>query len=73
MIKSDVIEHSSSPWSAPVVLAKRKDGTERFYIDYRNLNEIPWKDVYPLARCEEILESLAGTYFTQTVNFKKLI
>ena len=55
MIKSDVIEHSNSPWSAPVVFAKKKDGTERFCIDYRKLNEITRKDVYPLPRCEEIL------------------
>ena len=63
--KSDVIEHANSPWSAPVVLVKKKDGIERFSIDYRKLNEITRKDVYPLPRCEEILESLASTtYFT---------
>lgn len=65
MIKSDVIEHSNSPWSAPVVLVKKKDGTGRSCIDCRKLNEITRKDVYPFPRCEEILESLAGTaYFT---------
>ena len=65
MLASDVIEHSTPPWSAPVVLVKKKDGTESVCVDYRKLNAITKKDVYPLPRCEEILESLAGTaYFT---------
>ena len=46
-------------------MLKKKDEAERFCIDYRKLNEITRKDVYPLPRCEEILESLASTtYFT---------
>ncbi|CAB4023352.1 Retrovirus-related Pol poly from transposon [Paramuricea clavata] len=65
LIESDVIEHSKSPWAAKVVFVKKKDGTERFCIDYRKLNEITKKDVYPLPRCEKILESLAcAAYFS---------
>ena len=63
MMDSDVIEHSCSPSTAPVVLIKKRDGTERFCVDYRKLNEITRKDVYPLPRCEEILESLSGTVY----------
>ena len=57
-------EPSSPPWSAPVVLVKKKDSSERFCIDHRKLNSITKKDVYPLPRCEEILESSGGAYFT---------
>ena len=65
MMASDVIEPSSPPWSAPVVLVKKKDSSERFCIDHRKLNSITKKDVYPLPRCDEILESLSGgAYFT---------
>ena len=63
MMASDVIEPSSPPWSAPVALIKKKDGGERFCIDYRKLNSITKKDVYPLPRCDEILESLSGGAF----------
>ena len=63
MMDSDVVEYSCSPSTAPVVLIKKSDGTERFCVDYRKLKEITRKDVYPLPRCEEILESLSGTVY----------
>ena len=65
MLASDLIKPSSSPWSAPVALVKKKDGSERFCIDYRKLHSVTKKDVFPLPRCDEILESLSGAaYFT---------
>ena len=65
MLESDVIEPSTSPWCSPVVLVAKKDGSHRFCVDYRKLNEITKKDVYPLPRCEDILHALSGAaYFT---------
>eukprot|EP00795_Rhopilema_esculentum_P001442 gene1442-biopygen10090 len=56
---------SSSPWSSPVVLVKKKDGTTRFCIDYRKLNAVTRKDSYHLPRIDDALDSLAGSrYFT---------
>ena len=66
---SDVIEHSCSPWSAPVVLVNKNDGTERFCVDYRKLNEITRKDAYLLPRCEEILQSFSGTMYFSHLDF----
>ena len=64
MLGKGVVRPSTSPWSSPVVMAK-KDGTWRFCVDYRKLNAVTHQDAYPLPRVDETLESLAGsTYFT---------
>ena len=55
-----LIELSSSPWSSPIVLAKTKDGEWRFCVDYRRLNAITTKDIYPLPRIESTLARLHG-------------
>jgi len=48
MQQHGVISPSSSPWASPVVLVRKKDGTLRFCIDFRNLNSVTKPDVYPL-------------------------
>ena len=65
MEKQGVISKSDSPWSSPVVLVKKKDGSVRFCVDFRSLNSITKKDGYPLPIIEDYLSVLGkAKYFT---------
>ena len=48
LLRDRKIRPSDSPWAAPILLAKKKDGSERLVVDYRRLNDITIKDSYPL-------------------------
>jgi hypothetical protein len=63
MTEQGVIRPSISPWASPVVLVPKKDGTKRFCVDYRRLNGITKKDVYPLPRIDDILDTVGGCQF----------
>ncbi|KAA3483477.1 DNA/RNA polymerases superfamily protein [Gossypium australe] len=51
---------SFSPWGAPVLFVKKKDGTMRMCIDYRQLNKVTIKNKYPLPRIEDLFDQLKG-------------
>ena len=68
MREQGIVKPSTSPWSSPVVLVPKKDGTTRFCIDYRRLNSITKKDVYPLPRIDDILDTLGGCKYFSTLD-----
>ena len=54
------IRPSASPWGAPFLIVKKKDGSFRMCIDYRQLNKVTIKNKYPLSRIDDLFDQLQG-------------
>ncbi|GKD03947.1 hypothetical protein Tco_1178921 [Tanacetum coccineum] len=59
------IRPSTSPWGAPVLFVKKKDGSFRMCIDYRELNKLTVKNRYPLPRIDDLFDQLRGQRITR--------
>ncbi|GBO01302.1 Retrovirus-related Pol polyprotein from transposon 297 [Araneus ventricosus] len=70
MVDNGIIEESSEPWASPIVLFKKKDGSTRFCVDCRMLNEISIKDSYPLPRIDDALDDLNGSQWFSTLDLR---
>ena len=60
LLEKGYIRPSVSPWGAPVLFVKKKDGTLRLCIDYRKLNQVTVKNKYPLPRIDDLFDQLQG-------------
>ena len=69
MKADDVVTPSSSPESAPIMLIPKKHGDLRFCVDYRRLNRVTTRDVYPMPRLDDI-ERLGGSRFFSTLDLE---
>ncbi|KAI3701001.1 hypothetical protein L2E82_45642 [Cichorium intybus] len=66
LLDKGFIRPSSSPWCAPVLFVKKKDGSMHMCIDYRELNKITIKNRYPLPRLDDLFDQLQGAdYFSK--------
>jgi len=70
MLAEGVIRPSSSPWSSPVVIVRKKDGKLRFCVDFRRLNKVSKKDAYPLPQINATLDKLRGARYLSTIDLK---
>ena len=68
MIKTGVIRPSQSEWASATVLIRKKYGSVRYCIDYRQLNARTIKDAFPLPLIEQCMDSLKGTQFYSTLD-----
>ncbi|GJT86246.1 putative reverse transcriptase domain-containing protein [Tanacetum coccineum] len=64
------IRPSSSPWGAPVLFVKKKDGSFQMYIDYRELNKLTVKNQYLLLRIDDLFDQLQGLRFYSKINLR---
>ncbi|CAB0044649.1 unnamed protein product [Trichogramma brassicae] len=70
MLAEGVIEPSASSWSSAPVIVKKADGSNRFCIDYRDLNKVTKKDAYPVQNIDAILDKLRRARYITTIDLK---
>src|SRR5438309_8776519 len=70
LIELKFIEKSVSPWGAPVLFAKKKDGTMRLCIDYRKLNTVTVKNKYPMPRIDALFDQLGGAKYFSKIDLR---
>jgi len=63
MEKQGIIEKSASPWTSNVLVVTKHDGTPRITLDYRMLNNVTYKDSYPLPNISDCLDAFKGSYW----------
>lgn len=68
MLKVGVIRPSKSQFASPVFLVKKRNGEDRFVIDYRKINSMTLDDRYPLPRISTVLDTLSGSTFFSTLD-----
>ena len=65
MLDKGIIRESTGPWSQPLVIVTKKDGSPRFCVDFQRWNSLTNKQIFPMPRVDDVLDSLGDAcYFT---------
>nr|GEY76962.1 putative reverse transcriptase domain-containing protein [Tanacetum cinerariifolium] len=64
------IRPSHSPWGAPELFVKKKDGSMRMCIDYRELNKLIVKNRYPIPRIDDLFDQLQGARYFSKIDLR---
>ncbi|GJU46144.1 zf-CCHC domain-containing protein [Tanacetum coccineum] len=70
LLEKGFIRPSSSPWGAPVLFVKKKDGSYKMCIDYRELNKLTIKNRYPLPIIDDLFDQLQGSSVYSKINLR---
>ena len=70
LLEKGFIRPSVSPWGAPVLFVRKKDGTLRMCIDYQQLNKVTIKNKYPLPRIDDLLDQFQGARYFSKIDLR---
>jgi hypothetical protein len=70
LLDKGFIRPSNSPWGAPILFMRKKDVTDRFCIDYCQLNKIMMKNKYPLPQIDDLFDQLKGARLFSKVDLR---
>jgi len=70
LMGKEFIRPSCSPWGAPILFVKKKDGSQRMCIDYRDLNKLTVKNRYPLPRIDDLFDQLQGASWFSKIDLR---
>ncbi|XP_060172736.1 uncharacterized protein LOC132603619 [Lycium barbarum] len=70
LLEKGFIQPSASPWGAPVLFVRKKDGSLRMCIDYRQLNKVTIKNKYPLPRIDDLFDQLQGARYFSKIDLR---
>ncbi|KAJ9544711.1 hypothetical protein OSB04_024418 [Centaurea solstitialis] len=70
LLEKGFIRPSCSPWGAPILFVKKKDGSQRMCIDYRELNKLTVKNRYPLPRIDDLFDQLQGASWFSKIDLR---